>query len=85
MFDEIVALTLGAYRLIIISFLCIAPFISMKYPSLSHLTNVSLKSTLSDITISTSAYFGGVIGLVNLLLAFHPKPVFISVYTVGLL
>jgi hypothetical protein len=37
-------LTLGAYRLkIVISFQCIAPFISMKCPSLSCLTNVSLK------------------------------------------
>jgi hypothetical protein len=35
------ALTLGAYRLIIvISFLCIAPIISMQCPCLSCLTNV---------------------------------------------
>jgi hypothetical protein len=52
------ALTLGAYRLIIvISFRCIAPFISMKCSSLSHLTNVSLKSTLSEISIATPACF----------------------------
>jgi hypothetical protein len=37
---------LGAYRLIIfISFWSISPFISMEYPSLSHLINVDLKST----------------------------------------
>jgi hypothetical protein len=40
------ALTLGVYRLIIvISFWCIFLFISMECPSLSHLINVSLKST----------------------------------------
>jgi hypothetical protein len=54
------ALTLGAYRLIIvISFWCISPFINMKCPSLPHLINVSLKSTLSDISIATPACFGG--------------------------
>jgi hypothetical protein len=41
-------LILGAYRLIIvISFWCISPFISMKCPSLSYLINVGLMSTLS--------------------------------------
>jgi hypothetical protein len=49
----------------------------MKYPSLSHLSNVSLKSTLSDISIGTPAYFQG--PLANLLPAFHPKPVLVSV------
>jgi hypothetical protein len=54
------ALTLGAYRFtIVISFWCISPFVSMKYPSLSHLINVSLKTTLSGISIATSACFGG--------------------------
>jgi hypothetical protein len=54
------ALMLGAYRLIIvISFWCISPFISMECPSLSHLINVSLKSTLSEISISTPACFHG--------------------------
>jgi hypothetical protein len=48
------ALRLGAYRLIIfISFWCILPFITIKCPSLSHLINVSLKSTLSEISIIT--------------------------------
>jgi hypothetical protein len=52
----------------------------MKCPSLSHLTNVSLNSTLSDISVATPACFGGAIGLVNLLLASHPKPgLFLSV------
>jgi hypothetical protein len=42
------ALTLGAYRVIIvISFWCISPFISMECPSLSHFISVSLKSTFS--------------------------------------
>jgi hypothetical protein len=56
------ALTLGAYRLIIvISFWFISPFISMECPSLSHLINVSLKSTLSEIIIATLAWFGGLL------------------------
>jgi hypothetical protein len=52
------ALILGAYRLIIIiSFWCISPFISKECPSLSHLINVGLKSTLSEINIATTACF----------------------------
>jgi hypothetical protein len=51
------ALMLGAYRLIIISFWCIFPFISMECPSLSHLINVSLKSILSEISIATPTCF----------------------------
>jgi hypothetical protein len=52
------ALMLGVYRLIIvISFWHIFPFISMECPSLSHLINVILKSTLSDISIATPACF----------------------------
>jgi hypothetical protein len=51
-------LTLGAYMLIIVvSFWCISPFISMEYPSLSHLINVGLKSTLSVVSIVTPASF----------------------------
>jgi hypothetical protein len=46
---------LGAYNLIIVIFL----FISMGCPSLSHLINVSLKSTLSEINIATPACFQG--------------------------
>jgi hypothetical protein len=49
------------------------------------LTNVSLKSTLSDISIAIPACFGGVIVLVNLIPAFYLKPVFISVNKMGLL
>jgi hypothetical protein len=68
------ALILGTYRLIIIiSFWCISPFISMQCPSLSHLIIVSLKSTLSKINVGTPPYFGGAIGLINLLPAFHPN------------
>jgi hypothetical protein len=78
------ALTLGAYRLIIvICFWSISPFISMEYPFLSHLTNVDLKSTLSKYC--SSCLFSGAIGLVNLLPAFHPKPMLISVSPMGLL
>jgi hypothetical protein len=41
-FMKLGALILGAYRfIIVISFWCIFPFISMKCPSLSYLTNVS--------------------------------------------
>jgi hypothetical protein len=51
---------LGVYGLIIvISFWCISPFISMECPSLSHLINVSLKATLSEIGITTPACFLG--------------------------
>jgi hypothetical protein len=54
------ALTLDAYSLIIvISFWCIFPFISMGYPSLSHLINVTLNSTLSEISIATPDCFQG--------------------------
>jgi hypothetical protein len=57
---KLYALTLGAYRLIIvISFWCISPFITMECPSLSHLINVGLKSNLSEISISTPTCFGG--------------------------
>jgi hypothetical protein len=78
------ALMLGAYRLlIVISFWCISPFISMKCP-LFHLTNVSLKSTLSGVSIAMPACFLGGLCLVNLP-AFHPKPLLISVDKMGLL
>jgi hypothetical protein len=54
------ALTLGSYGLIIvISFWCISPFVSMKCASLSHLTNVSMKSTLSDVSIAPPACYQG--------------------------
>jgi hypothetical protein len=68
------ALTLGACRwIIIISFWFIYPFISMKCLSLSHLVNVSLKSSLSDINIDSPACFLRAVGLVNLLPAFNPS------------
>jgi hypothetical protein len=54
------ALMLGAYRLIIvISFWCISPLISMECLSLFHLIKVGLKSALSKISISTPACFWG--------------------------
>jgi hypothetical protein len=54
------ALTLGAYRLIVvISFWSISPFISMECPSLSHLIKVGLKSTLSELSIVSFACFQG--------------------------
>jgi hypothetical protein len=52
-------LTLGACRLIIISFWSVSPFISMECPSLSHLIKIGLKSTLSEINVATPACFGG--------------------------
>jgi hypothetical protein len=79
------ALTLGVYRLIIIiSFWCIAPFISMKCPSLCHLNNVGLKYFV-QYKYCYSCLLSGAIGLVNLLSAFHPMLMFISVSTIGLL
>jgi hypothetical protein len=57
---KLAALTLGAYRLIIvISFWSISPFVSMECPPLSHLINVGLKSTLSEKSIATPICFGG--------------------------
>jgi hypothetical protein len=54
------ALTLGACRsIIVISFWCISPFISMECPSLPCLISVSLKSTLADVSIATPACFQG--------------------------
>jgi hypothetical protein len=54
------AMTLGAYKLItVISFWCICHFDYMQCPSLSHFVNVSLKSTMSEISIATPAYFHG--------------------------
>jgi hypothetical protein len=49
---------LGAYKLIIFISSCyIALFIRMKCPTLSLLTNLGLKSTLSDISIALPACF----------------------------
>jgi hypothetical protein len=53
------ALMLGAHRFIIVISLEYFPFISMECPSLSHLINVSLKYTLSEISIATPACFQG--------------------------
>jgi hypothetical protein len=49
------------------------------------LINGSLKSTFSERHIASPACFGGAIGLVNLLPAFHPKPVLVSVNEMGFL
>jgi hypothetical protein len=49
------ALMLGAYRLITV----ISPFVSMECPSLSHLINVTLKSTLSEMSFAIPACFQG--------------------------
>jgi hypothetical protein len=60
MFDEIGCIDVGCILMIIVmSFLCISPFINMKCPSLSHLINVGLKSTLCVISIVTPACFQG--------------------------
>jgi hypothetical protein len=57
---KLFALMLGAYRLkIVISFWCISPFASMDCSPLSHLINVSLKSTLFEVSIAIPACFGG--------------------------
>jgi hypothetical protein len=51
---------LGVYWLIIvISFWCISLFIGLVCPSFSCLINVSLKSTLSKISVATPAFLGG--------------------------
>jgi hypothetical protein len=71
------ALTLSTYKsTVVISSWCISPFITMKWPSLSLLTNLGLKSTLSDISIATTACFEE--PLANIFLLFHLKPMFVS-------
>jgi hypothetical protein len=80
------ALTLGAHRLIIvISFWCIAPFISRNCPSSPCLIKVGLKSALSDITIDTPAYFQALFLWLGNSSSFHPKSVFIFVNKICLL
>jgi hypothetical protein len=69
------ALTLGAYRMIIvISFWCISPFISMECPSLSCLINVKFEVYFVQDNYCYSYLFWWAIDLVNFLPAFHPKP-----------
>jgi hypothetical protein len=70
--------------IIVVSSGCIAAFISMKWLSLSLLSNLRLTYPLSDISIATPACFLCPL-VVNFLPAFHPKPVFVSVNKVGLL
>jgi hypothetical protein len=55
----------------------------MECPSLSYLINVCLKSILSNISIANPCLFGEAMVLVNLLPAFHPQPVVISVNEMG--
>jgi hypothetical protein len=60
MFDEIGCTEIGCIWVDNCYFLlCMSLFISMKHPSLSHLINVNLKSTLSDVSIANSACLGG--------------------------
>jgi hypothetical protein len=85
MCDKLGELTLGAYRLIIvISFWCISPFINIECPCLSCLINVSLKSTLSEISIIPLPVFG-VHWLGRSSPAFHSQAVLVSINEVGLL
>jgi hypothetical protein len=49
------------------------------------LINVGLKSILSEISTTTPACFGGSIGWVNLLPAFHTKPMLVSIHEMGVL
>jgi hypothetical protein len=72
----------ACFLLLFLLLISISPFISMECPSLSHLINVSLKSTLSEINIATLPVFRA-IGFVILLPAFHSQPVLISVNEVG--
>jgi hypothetical protein len=89
-------MTLGAYRLtIVISFWCIAPFISVTCSSFSHLNSIGLKSTLSDnrntvlIAVILLPVFGvhllgkNLFFFFFLLPSFYSKPVFISVNKMG--
>jgi hypothetical protein len=49
--------------IIVISFWCISPFISMESPSFSRLINVGLKSPLSEVNIATPACFQGTLAM----------------------
>jgi hypothetical protein len=60
--------TLGTCKLTIV--ISTYAFISMKWPSWSLLINLGLKSTLSDISISTPACFGGPLAWQ---ISFHPS------------
>jgi hypothetical protein len=84
---KLCVLTLDAHRLIIvISFWCISPFINKGLLSLSCFINVGLKSALSEISIATpDSLHSGVIVLISLFPAFHPKPGLVSVDEKGLL
>jgi hypothetical protein len=60
MFDEIGCVDIGCIQIDdYFSFWSISPFVSMECPSLSHLINVGLKSTLSEISMATPARFWG--------------------------
>jgi hypothetical protein len=60
MFDEIGCIDVGYIHVDNCYFLLVySPFISMECSSLSHLLNVSLKSTVSKISIATPACFQG--------------------------
>jgi hypothetical protein len=79
-------LRVGTNKLIIVTSLDIFfLFISIKRPSLSLLTNLGLKSTLSDISICYSSLFSETISLVNLLPTFYLKTVLVSVNVVSFL
>jgi hypothetical protein len=82
------ALTLGAYRLIInISFWSISPFIIAFYGMSSSISFDQCRFEVYFVQdkYATPACFGGGTGLVNILPAFHPKPMLISVSVMGLL
>jgi hypothetical protein len=75
-------LTLGTYRLIVvISFWCIAPFISMTWSSLFCLPKFEVYFVWYEY--HKFLLFWGAIGLVNLLPAFHPVKAFNSVNKMG--
>jgi hypothetical protein len=85
MFDEIGCTDLGAYRLIIvISFWSISPFISMDV-LLYLIDQCKFEVYFVRDKYCYSCLFSEAIGLRNLLPAFHPKPVLVSVNEMGLL
>jgi hypothetical protein len=60
MFDEVRCIDIGCIQVDDYYFLLVYfPFYLCGMSSLSHLINVSLKSTLSEISIATSASFQG--------------------------
>jgi hypothetical protein len=82
---KLAALTLGAHRLIIVpSFWCISSFISMECPFFLSFDQCKFEIYFFLDKLLLLPVFRA-IGLVNILLAFHPKPLLVSINEMDLL